>query len=408
MQGTFYYYRSNLEKEMDFETKGIERLTLLLSVFVGATVVFFTTLSDYTLNGILRGPVEVLLGLLFLFAVGFASVWTVYGIVMFIVKGFSDLSEVSQDFRSLERPAEIVHEYHPLPEAEKPREQRSLLPWKKQIENARCAMSKIRIRLIDKTEQKKLFERTGGVRIIKFNCKYCGQKIAVPLVHAGKRGQCLKCNNILVIPSVKKVKPASAKSNLSVNTCSSRPTFVSKARVEAEELAKTKVWETIHAEIVAKSPLAKTDTEIMESNRAEIERETSAKKKAQRELQVIAQSVLKRIEKVRAQAEAKIEAEAERKFKEMTQSLEKFRAETEARIMAESLKKTQAAANAEAKITAKLKSQTNNNAVAAAAKSQTAGETPETIQPGPGSQMNEFNILEVMQTVKKNSTASMV
>lgn len=410
MQGIFYYYRSNLEKEMDFKTKGIERSILLLSVLVGTTVVFFTTLSDYTLNGVLRGPVEVLLGLFFLFVVGFASVWTIYGVVMFIVKGFSDPSEVSQDFKSLERLVEVSPKYHPLPEEEKPKEQKPLLPWKKQIENTRSAMSKIRIRLIDKAKQKKLFKRTGGVRIIKFNCKYCGQKITVPLVHAGKKGQCLKCNNILVIPSVKKVKLALAKSNLSVNTRLSRPTFVSKAKVEAEELAKTKVWEAIHAEIVAKSPLARTNTEIKESNRAEIERKTSAKNKSQRELQVIAQSVLERIESARTQAEAKIKSEAEIKSKEMAQSLEKFQTETEARIMAEVLKKTEPAANAEAEMTAKLKSQTNNNAVTAAAKSKTTtnAEALKTIQPGPGPQAGEFNIFEVIQAVKKNAMASAV
>lgn len=364
MQGIFYYYRSNLEKEMDFKTKGIERSTLLLSVLVGTTVVFFTTLSDYTLNGTLRGPVEVLLGLLFLFAVSFASVWTIYGIVVFIVKGFSDPSEVSQEFKSLEKLVEVSPEYHPLPEEEKPKEQKSLLPWKKQIENTRSAMSKIRIRLIDKAKQKKLFKRTGGVRIMRFNCKYCGQKITVPLVHAGKKGQCLKCSNILVIPSVKKVKPASVKSGLSVNTRPSRPTFVSKAKVEAEDLAKTKVWDAIHAEIVAKSPLARTDTKIKESNRAEIERETSAKNKVQAELQVIAQSVLDKIEKARSQAEAEV--------------------------------------------TAKAKSQTNNNAAAAAAKSKTTtnAEALKTIPPGP--QAGEFNIFEVIQTVKKNAMASAV
>ena len=366
MQGIFYYYRSNLEKEMDFKTKGIERSTLLLSVLVGTTVVFFTTLSDYTLNGTLRGPVEVLLGLLFLFAVSFASVWTIYGIVVFIVKGFSDPSEVSQEFKSLEKLVEVSPEYHPLPEEEKPKEQKPLLPWKKQIENTRSAMSKIRIRLIDKAKQKKLFKRTGGVRIMRFNCKYCGQKITVPLVHAGKKGQCLKCSNILVIPSVKKVKSASSKSNLSVNTRPSRPTFVSKAKVETEELAKTKVWDAIHAEIVAKSTLARTDTKIKESNRAEIERETSAKNKVRTELQVIAQSVLDKIEKTRSQAEAEV--------------------------------------------TAKAKSQTNNNAAAAAAKSKTTtnAESLKTIQPDPGPQAGEFNIFEVIQTAKKNAMASAV
>jgi hypothetical protein len=90
----------------------------------------------------------------------------------------------------------------------------------------------------------------------------------------------------------------------------------------------------------------------------------------------------------------------------MAQSLEKFQAETEARIMAERLKKTEPAANAEAKVTAMSKSQTNNKAVTAAAKSKTTtrAEALKTIQPSP----SEFNVFEVIQTVKKNAMKSMV
>jgi hypothetical protein len=36
--------------------------------------------------------------------------------------------------------------------------------------------------------------------MIKFNCKSCGQKFSVPESHAGKKGKCPKCNNIIVIP----------------------------------------------------------------------------------------------------------------------------------------------------------------------------------------------------------------
>ncbi len=38
--------------------------------------------------------------------------------------------------------------------------------------------------------------------IIKFHCKNCGQKIRVPQIHAGKKGKCPKCKNIIVIPKV--------------------------------------------------------------------------------------------------------------------------------------------------------------------------------------------------------------
>lgn len=38
--------------------------------------------------------------------------------------------------------------------------------------------------------------------MIKFRCKNCGQKIAVPEIHAGKKGKCPRCKNIVVIPNV--------------------------------------------------------------------------------------------------------------------------------------------------------------------------------------------------------------
>ena len=36
--------------------------------------------------------------------------------------------------------------------------------------------------------------------VIKFRCKNCGQKISVPKVHAGKKGKCPKCKNIVIVP----------------------------------------------------------------------------------------------------------------------------------------------------------------------------------------------------------------
>jgi DNA-directed RNA polymerase subunit RPC12/RpoP len=39
---------------------------------------------------------------------------------------------------------------------------------------------------------------------IKFHCESCGQSISVPQIHAGKKGKCPKCKNIVVVPSLKK------------------------------------------------------------------------------------------------------------------------------------------------------------------------------------------------------------
>ena len=38
--------------------------------------------------------------------------------------------------------------------------------------------------------------------MIKFRCKDCNHKISVPKIHAGKKGKCPKCKNIVVIPKV--------------------------------------------------------------------------------------------------------------------------------------------------------------------------------------------------------------
>jgi len=38
--------------------------------------------------------------------------------------------------------------------------------------------------------------------IIKFHCKNCGQRFSVSQIHAGKKGKCPKCKNIIVIPKI--------------------------------------------------------------------------------------------------------------------------------------------------------------------------------------------------------------
>ena len=40
--------------------------------------------------------------------------------------------------------------------------------------------------------------------MIKFYCKDCGQKISAPEKHAGKKGKCPKCKNIIVVPKAEK------------------------------------------------------------------------------------------------------------------------------------------------------------------------------------------------------------
>lgn len=42
--------------------------------------------------------------------------------------------------------------------------------------------------------------------VIRFHCKNCGQKIRVPKIHAGKKGKCPKCKNIVFVPKVEDTK----------------------------------------------------------------------------------------------------------------------------------------------------------------------------------------------------------
>ena len=56
---------------------------------------------------------------------------------------------------------------------------------------------------------------TEGVRdsMIKFRCKNCGRKISVPQIHAGSKGKCPKCKNIVVVPKVGSASSFASQSN---------------------------------------------------------------------------------------------------------------------------------------------------------------------------------------------------
>lgn len=51
--------------------------------------------------------------------------------------------------------------------------------------------------------------------MIKFLCKYCGQKINVPEIHTGKEGKCPNCKKIVVVPKAENAGPVAGKSNFS-------------------------------------------------------------------------------------------------------------------------------------------------------------------------------------------------
>lgn len=43
--------------------------------------------------------------------------------------------------------------------------------------------------------------------LIRFRCKNCGQKIRIPKIHAGKKGKCPKCRNIVIVPQTGNTRP---------------------------------------------------------------------------------------------------------------------------------------------------------------------------------------------------------
>jgi len=43
--------------------------------------------------------------------------------------------------------------------------------------------------------------------MIKFHCKNCGEKFSVPEIHAGKKGKCPKCKNVILIPQIQDTSP---------------------------------------------------------------------------------------------------------------------------------------------------------------------------------------------------------
>jgi len=48
---------------------------------------------------------------------------------------------------------------------------------------------------------------------IKFRCNTCGRKFSVPQTHAGKKGKCPKCKNIIIVPEIQTTSSVTEQSN---------------------------------------------------------------------------------------------------------------------------------------------------------------------------------------------------
>ena len=334
--------------------RGIERLILLLSILVGTTIVVMTAQSDYTLGGNFASGAEVILGHLFLWTSGFASVWVVYGVAVFVARGFDNIKSADVD------EVEVKVNYHPLPKkkAEPVQAPPSILSWKEQIDRVRRASSRQRIRLIDNDSQTTPQARPARSMIsgdnLKFHCRFCSQKIVVPKQHAGKRGQCLKCKKILLIPG--------GKPKVAIGTGMSAVSQVL-ARAKKQAESRKAAWDHIQAE------LADVNKGVAEKKEVIAEVKAKVKAKAAMIEEAIAPVPEEKIQPAEVSEKAKetasmleqVKAEARVKAMQLTDALEKLKTEMEEKIRAQALAAAEIAiaeAKAHAEPVAKPKAKT--------------------------------------------------
>jgi hypothetical protein len=411
-----------MEKIMNLN-KGIERLILLLSILVGTAVVVITAQSNHTLNGIFNSRAEVFFGHVFLWAVGFAGVWVIYGAALFVMKGFFKIDRQSV--------AEIAARdtsinYHPLPAKKiKPASPTpTTLSWREQIDRIRMISSKRRIRLIDingkKSDIASSAKNQRSMEMIKFRCGSCNTKIAIPKIHAGKRGQCLKCKKILLIPGMRQDQPDRS---------------IEKAKQKAE--MRKVAWDAVQKELAMKDQMSKAKSQIKTAIKQESTKVVQpAARKENHQPTVIdkrAKEIVDAIEQAKSRAQAGIKAEAKAKTKEVAESLAKFKQDARERlkveaeaatIAAEKVRqeaaeqaKAQARVRAEAKARekaiAKAKAEKAMEEAKAMAKERTNAPVAAKAEPAMAGVTarqgcdDTFDIHNIMQTVKKTGTNRM-
>jgi len=58
--------------------------------------------------------------------------------------------------------------------------------------------------------------------MINFRCKYCNQKISVPVIQAGKKGKCPKCKNMLLVPQPEETNSLTGQNSSGCSTANSK------------------------------------------------------------------------------------------------------------------------------------------------------------------------------------------
>jgi len=88
---------------------------------------------------------------------------------------------------------------------------------------------------------------------IKFHCNNCGRKFSVPQTHAGKKGKCPKCKNIIVVPKIQTTSSVTEPTNAGAAEVSSKSSSYDSALLDIPQKDKIQDLPINHNEISGSS-----------------------------------------------------------------------------------------------------------------------------------------------------------
>jgi len=87
--------------------------------------------------------------------------------------------------------------------------------------------------------------------MIKFDCKNCGQKFSVPEIHAGKKGKCPKCKNIVLIPQIQGTSPPTTQNGTANHKAISKDSSYGLTLLDVSQKDKTQIPSTPQYDVSA-------------------------------------------------------------------------------------------------------------------------------------------------------------
>ena len=119
---------------------------------------------------------------------------------------------------------------------------------------------------------------------IKFHCKNCGQKFSVPQIHAGKKGKCPKCKNIIVVPKIQTTSSVTEQTNAGAPEDSSKSSVDDSALLVTPQKDKIQDLPLSQPDISEKTD--EYDQEPEEESAEKTETATSAQRKLPRPIDI--------------------------------------------------------------------------------------------------------------------------